>query len=628
MWLTDKQRESIIEKLRGNRTVRRILPCGGRLFIDRQLPFICLYRSRGEIRDTGMDRITAGEAAVLSTSADRQYRTGVAGVLRDIACIMCERFGAYLILEIWPDELPPNNPHLPPQPLFTLYSPPRCEMTATVAKLEKSLALIRTSKLSAQVRRIALSRPAPPGLTPCIPAAEMRRSNIQWLGLSISPIYIRPESSELYPLLYRAVRRQVSRAMARGFFAFTRNHTSHHPPHFHTLGRRAVVKAVWEVDRQFAQIGTAYDLLRLVTPINSEAEWLTFQRNRCQKPPRFLYLPRPVDPGDMKRRLFSVPVERVEDPTLQRLFLDKRAELDRELSLIADLNREAFRFGGMQLHGTVKSALLKQAEELLADAHRCQDSPAEKITVSADEFCTLANREIAAYRNRHPGFTGSARVSDEMYGGMLVSRGVLIIGANSGFAADRCAALIQHEVGTHILTWSNGREQPLRLLAAGLPRYDEFQEGLAVLAEYLSGGFDPQRLHVLAARVVAVAAMIAGADFMEVFRMLTLKHGFTQRSAYLITMRVFRGGGFAKDAVYLRGLNTVLKYLAAGGSFENCFAGKMGGEHMPVYEELLLRRILKPPAVKPAYLDQPDIQEKLKQVAAGMTVRDLIAKRT
>jgi uncharacterized protein (TIGR02421 family) len=281
----------------------------------------------------------------------------------------------------------------------------------------------------------------------------------------------------------------------------------------------------------------------------------------------------------------------------------------------------------MQLHGTVKSGLLKQAGELLAGAHRSQEGSSSKNSVTADDFCRLANREIAAYRERHPGFTGSARVCADMYGGMLVSRGELLIGANSSFPANRCDALIQHEIGTHVLTWSNGREQPLRLLAAGLPRYDEFQEGLAVMAEYLSGGLDPQRLHVLAARVVAVAAMTGGADFLETFRKLTQEHGFTQRSAYLITMRVFRGGGFAKDAVYLRGLNSVLKYLADGGSFENCFAGKMGGEHMPVYEELLLRRILKPPAVRPSYLDQPDIQEKLREAAAGMTVSGLIEKR-
>ena len=627
MWLTEEQTHSILEKLQGNRTVRRNLPGHGRLFIDRQLPFLCVYRNTDNIRDTGMDRMTAGEAAYICASARKEYRPGISALVRDIAEIGRERFGAFLILEIWPGEVPRNKPNLPPQPLFRVFNTRPVELPETSAYLKKKLEGIRTSKLDADVKSLLTPRPSPPGMVPCLPAAEMRRKGIKWLGLEISPIYINPATNELYPLLFRAVRRQVPRAMGQAFFIFTQNHTTHRPPHFHTLGRRAVVKAVWEVDRMLSEIGNSFDLLRLVTPVNAETAWTAFQRNHFQKPPRFLYLPRPVDPGAMKRRLFSVPIEKIEDPTLMRLFLDKQLELDRELSLMADLNREAFRFGSLQLHGTVKSGLLVQAEQLLTEARNHRESASGKGEMTAKQFLAQAESAISLYRQRHIGFKGSARISQEMYSGMLVSKGELLIGGKSRFPRRRCDALLQHEVGTHVLTWSNGKAQPLQLLAAGLPRYDEFQEGLAVLAEHLCGGLDPQRLHVLAARVVAVKAMIGNADFMDVFRLLTGEYGFTPRSAYVITMRVFRGGGLAKDAVYLRGLSSVLKYLSNGGSFENCFAGKMGGEYMPVYEELLLRRILKPPAVLPAYLERPEVKERLSRVVAGITISDLIDKR-
>ncbi len=627
MWLTEKQMQEIVERLQKNRTVRHKLPDGGHLFIDRQLPFISLFRNSGAPRDTGMDKMPAGEAAALSVSTERKYRAGATDLLTQIATMMSEHFGAFLILEIWAGEIPEQCPNRPPRSEFKVYTTPHGKLTETVECLKKRLGAIRSSKLIAGVESVETKRATRPGLPPCVPLHQMRSAGIEWLGVEIAPVYVNPETLEIYPLLYRAIRRQVDRAVAQAFFTFTRNHTTHHPRHFHTLGRRAVVKAVWEVDRLLAGIDNSFDLLRQVTPINAEAAWHTFQRNRFEKAPRFLYRPRPIDPGEMKQRLFNVPLERIEDPTLQRLFLDKQQELDRELSLLADLNREAFRYGSLQMHGAVGVDLMRQAEDLLAAPRKRKQGPKNQGVVDAGEFIGKVEIELTAYRREHPGFRGSARLCPEMYAGMLVSRGELIIGQSSSFSASRCDALIQHEVGTHILTWSNGLDQPLQLLATGLPRYEEFQEGLAVLAEYLSGGLDPQRLHVLAARVVAVKAMTSNADFIEVFRLLTREHRFTQRSAYLITMRVFRGGGFAKDAVYLRGLATVLQYISDGGSLEECFAGKMGAEHMPVYRELLLRRILKPPTAIPAYMKRADAQEKLNGLARGMTVGDLIKNR-
>jgi hypothetical protein len=68
----------------------------------------------------------------------------------------------------------------------------------------------------------------------------------------------------------------------------------------------------------------------------------------------------------------------------------------------------------------------------------------------------------------------------------------------------------------------------------------------------------------------------------------------------------------------------VLSYLSHGGNFTNCFIGKMGGDHMPVIEELLLRNIPKPPSVLPRYLTEPAAMERLKKVMASMTMHDLL----
>ncbi len=95
----------------------------------------------------------------------------------------------------------------------------------------------------------------------------------------------------------------------------------------------------------------------------------------------------------------------------------------------------------------------------------------------------------------------------------MVSQGNLLIGTHTKIPLSRVEALIQHEVGTHVLTYLNGRAQPFRQLYIGLAGYEELQEGLAVLSEYMVDGLSRPRLRLLAARVVAARHMIAGGIF-------------------------------------------------------------------------------------------------------------------
>ncbi len=89
-----------------------------------------------------------------------------------------------------------------------------------------------------------------------------------------------------------------------------------------------------------------------------------------------------------------------------------------------------------------------------------------------------------------------------MYAGLMVSGDQLLIGGRTRIPRRRVEALLQHEIGTHLITRYNGHHQPFRQLEVGLAGYDGFQEGLAVLAEYLVGGLSRFRMRVLAARVV------------------------------------------------------------------------------------------------------------------------------
>lgn len=623
--LSAKQIDDILHRLTDNKPVRRSFPENGRLHMDRQLPFICVYRnpSGDKMGETG--RMIISEAAYLLVSGKRSHHKQLSHLLEEIIKIMVDRFGAFLILEVWASENPEAVPDgSPPRAGFFIHQSHVSDINSTAEELKNALGDIKTLKQKADVFLCDAKRIAPPGMSPLIPDKRLHELGCEMLGLEINPIYINPRDDSLYPLLFRSLKHQLGHALDKTFYAFAHDHTTHQPTHYHSLGRRAMVKAVWDVDRRLAAVSNSFDLLFQITPINAEQAWKKFRRSRFEKTPVFMYRPRSVDPSRLKRVLYDVPIERVEDPTIMHLYLDKQLELDRQITMLHDLGTKQFMYESLQLHGAVSASLLRTAKNILAKTPSRTRSGKNGKSISSEEFARVAREEVAWYLAQNPGFKASVIVSKDMYSGLMVSRGRLLIGKETRIPHSRVAALMQHEIGTHLLTYYNGQAQPFKMLYTGLPGYDELQEGLAVLSEYLVGGLSAARLRVLAARVVAAHAVIDGASFVDVFRMLDNDYAFNQRTAYTITMRIFRGGGLLKDAVYLRGLVDILKHIANGADFDILYSGKIAAGHIPVIRELMLRKVLNPLPSYPRHLDEEDVRIRLKRLRKGVSVLDLL----
>jgi uncharacterized protein (TIGR02421 family) len=248
--------------------------------------------------------------------------------------------------------------------------------------------------------------------------------------------------------------------------------------------------------------------------------------------------------------------------------------------------------------------------------------------LTADAIAEHARAEIESYRKDHSDFSAAVEVRDDISSGLMVSFGTLLIGQGTRLPAFRLQAILHHEIGTHLLTYFNGRAQPFHLLCMGLADYQELQEGLAVLAEYLGGVLSPTRVRILAARVLAAESLIQGATFVETFRVLNRTYGFERSAAFGITLRIYRGGGLTKDGVYLRGLVSVLEYLKDGGDVEPLFIGKISADHIPVVEELRLRRVLSPARMVPRYMQTERGRERLARVRETADVFALVERRS
>jgi len=374
-----------------------------------------------------------------------------------------------------------------------------------------------------------------------------------------------------------------------------------------------------EIDASLTEIERRVDLLINVTPVNAAEAWTDFERSDFTTVPTLRLRELDFEPDLVRRELYDLEIENVTDPALNTLFHAKRDEIARQITALEDRDTARFLYGSLQLYGGVTPPLVSAAKELLETIPHQQPSGS---SVTAGVFADAARAEIDLYRAVYPGFPSHIDVRDDV-SELMVSFGRLIIPATAAIRADRVQPLLHHEVGTHVVTYQNGARQPLKLLTIGLPGYDETQEGLAVLAEYLTGGLDPRRLRVLAARVVAIAELLDGAAFLEIFELLRTEYRIPTRTAWSIAIRVVVGGGSVKDAIYLRGISRILDALAEGIDLDVLFVGKLALDHVPLIQDLLDREVLTPPWVRPRWLDVPGAQERLGRLREGASVTDL-----
>jgi uncharacterized protein (TIGR02421 family) len=589
---------------------------------------VCVYRRGGD--DASIEHIITAEPAYLIVPATTRAAMQAIKMLRVVVEQLSKLFGSCLIVEVWSiaadtsSTATMSNGDVQPAALpFEVCTPANRIPRFVVEALSKALGRDILPFGGTRIALCPFGKVAPTGHTPLLRPRDCRDWNCFLVGISARPDAA--DSGELAtPDATRARRRTLHNALEQASFAFIRARKTLRPAHLHAPNRRSVVKTVLDIDRQLAEIDRSFDLLLQATPVNAESAWREFRRSRFEKPPSFFYRPLAIDPALLKRQLYLIPVERIEDPTLSYLFRQKQDELDRQITLLSDVDSPRFLQESLQVYGGVSDWLLEHARELLdrVPTRSGEDSKGGQLT--ATEFAKRAQEELGYYQEQRADFAAKVSIRDDLYAGLMVSGDQLLIGGRTRIPRRRVEALLQHEIGTHLITRYNGHHQPFRQLEVGLAGYDGFQEGLAVLAEYLVGGLSRFRMRVLAARVVGARLMLDGASFIDTFRALDRNYEFSQRTAYTIAMRLYRGGGLTKDAVYLRGLLQILRYLREGGELEPLFIGKVASAHLPLIFELSMREIIKPPALRPRYLESAAAQKKIERLRGGLKVLELL----
>lgn len=595
----------VTQKIKEDEPVIQELPQNGLIYIEKPLPYICVYRFKKD------DPYFAGLIKTQASYIIVEAGMDISDLLEDISLEISKKLNAFLILEMWPVRTNHNNS-------FQIFCP-KDKAVATVEALNDGFEKIKVifPRISAEV--VNTFNRHREDLEPLMNIDESKESGSLIIGIAVPAIYQNVEKELTYSLFYRRFSGYFSQVIQRAAFEFIRVQTANPFGHYLMLGKTQIEKITLQADRDLARISEQMDFLLRVTPVNGTSEWKRFEKNKFAEPPSFNYRLIALDPEKTKRELYNLPLEEIEDPTLAYILRDKRLELEKQLTMLEERGTNNFGYIGQSLYGKIEDHVI-DAANLILNTHSDHD-PGEVERMDCHEFAIHAQKELDYYQSEFPEIPLSVEIRKDV-NGIMVSKNKLLISNEFSLDESRCDALIQHEISTHILTYCNGRNQSLRQMYAGLSGYDQLQEGLAVLAEYLVNGLNINRMRTLAGRVIAADNMVKGADFIETFNLLRSR-GFTDYSAYLISMRIYRGGGLVKDAVYLAGLLDVLDYIKKGRNIETLYTGKFNMNHVSMIEELMQRDIVRP-AKLPRFLQRDSVQERLQKLHKGIEVTELL----
>ncbi len=348
------------------------------------------------------------------------------------------------------------------------------------------------------------------------------------------------------------------------------------------------------IDQQLHALVRGINILEAVTPLNHAQQKALFFKQHYSALPSFIYREHNISPFSLKRSLFNLPLEKIQDSDLQQLYLAVVDSYVDKIDQFKSIGTDEFLYDSMRYYGEPSEKDIRNAQFIL---HLPEHAPDESEMLDA-----FAIRDILTAMVDQENYTWEMQFDDTMIAKALVSGTRVRLNSKAKVSKTDALALAHHELGVHLLTSLNGNKQPLRILSLGCPMNTMTQEGLAILSEYLSGNLTLQRLKVLALRVIAVKSMIEDKDFRSTFLILKEKYHIDDELAYTITARVYRGGGYTKDYLYLKGFSLVLTAYEQEENFNNLLAGKTSLEFLPLITRLIDKQLLAAPHfITPAF---------------------------
>nr|KJZ13358.1 hypothetical protein TW77_00200 [Pseudoalteromonas rubra] len=416
------------------------------------------------------------------------------------------------------------------------------------------------------------------------------------LPLEVRKFFMDELTGELYPLVFEKLKRNLHIALTQTARFFIKRYCSKAMVQFNHV-QQHIDPAIKAVDLALYKLARNLDTLHYVNPTNIAQEKRRFF-NKSHYRPQFKYRPLRMDPYEFKEQLYRLPVADIGDPLIKDIYRKLIDNFATKIDVITQVGKEQFLYNSLRYYGEPSVDDIANARFII---HATEPQPAAPKTINAEQALGRFEQAIAQMQ-----LPCKVSLSTKLVAKAMVDNGkkTLLVNSTAMFSELDVRALIEHEIGVHLLTTLNAEQQPLHLLRLGLPGNTYTQEGLAIFREFQSGNINLMRLKTLALRVLAVDKMVKGEQFYQVYEFLRDTSYLGSAEAFGLTTRVFRGGGFTKDHLYLKGFRDVVK-LSQQRSLDNLYLGKTGLAQLDAIDMLVERQLLDKPAYLPDYSRDP-----------------------
>jgi uncharacterized protein (TIGR02421 family) len=394
-----------------------------------------------------------------------------------------------------------------------------------------------------------------------------------------------------YPSVIRSLKSSLKKAILNHANEFAISKTNWQSKRKSTLLNNQIDPEVLKVDKQLYDLVKNFELLQFVNPINIEREKKAFFKNKFSVNPSFKYRPIKIDPFTLKRKLYSIKADKIEDIEIQKMYENTISAYADKIDLLATIGSKRFFYNSLGYFGSPSDKDLRNARYLLSlpkiDTER---KTGKKLT--AQDAKKAFEESFDFY-----GFKANVGISKDLAAEAMVlnQQKKVLVKENALFSQKELDFLVHHEIGVHMVTTMNSNLQPLKLFNVGTPVNTYTQEGLAVLSEYLSGNLTLKRLRTLGLRVIAIDMMVKKSDFKTIFAYITNEYNVDKEEAFILLTRVFRGGGFTKDYLYLKGFANFYKLWNSGYDLTPLLIGKTSIKNYNTIVEMMDRKLIERP---------------------------------
>lgn len=315
--------------------------------------------------------------------------------------------------------------------------------------------------------------------------------------------------------------------------------------------------------------------------------------------PVFCYAPRP-DLAPALRALEAVVSALQDGDPWEFLYRARACELLHEARIVEAIGSDAF--------------LARAAERFPVDV-----SPDGRLADSiADAWASLSPESVGlrivsddpadprSLVNQIGALAGALRLpirlsgSPDMACAAATGDGLIVVRTGVSHTVDAARRIALHEIYAHALPRARAKAESIGLFAVGTAGSADDEEGRALLIEERHGLLDDARRRELAVRHIAARAVRRAADFVETVRHLR-ERGVPAREGVFVAARAYRGGGLARELVYLPALFRVRAAFTSDPGLEAwCERGRVS------VAAARALRVIGPPAATSMLAAPPD----------------------